>query len=78
MLDDIEFVLDWFAEVQDKGVPGRLRQVAFRKGTRLRADVCPVEDRNGQLADLRLTDGTTALRVPLSRIAVVHQKSRAA
>jgi hypothetical protein len=78
MLDEFEFVLDWFAEVQDQGAPGRLRQVAFRKGKRLRAEVRPVEDGNGQLADLRLADGTTALRVPLSRFVRVDQNLRAA
>ena len=78
MLDDIEFVRDWFAEVQDKDTPGRLRQVAFRKGARLHAEIRPGTDGNGELADLRLADGTTATRVPLSHFAVVQRKSLAA
>ena len=40
----IQFVQDWFAEVEGKGTPGRLRQVAFRRGARLRAEVRPLAD----------------------------------
>lgn len=67
----IEFVKDWFAEVE--GEPGRLRQVAFPAGTRLSAEICPVESGidSGAQANLRLTDGTTARHVPLSFITLV-------
>ena len=79
MPDVIEFVNDWFAEVE--GAPGRLNQVAFRKGTRLRAEVHAIAKRGGrpaEMANLRLADGTTALEIPLSRITVIGEQSRAA
>ncbi len=78
MPDVIEFTHDWFAEVES--TPGRLKQVAFRKGARLRAEVRHVVGSEGiaEAADLRLADGTTALRVPLSCMAVVKGQSRAA
>jgi len=78
MLTDIEFKVDWFAEVQDKDAPGRLRQVAYRKGTRLRAEVRSVEGENGPVANLRLMDGSTALGIPLSGLSLVDLKSHAA
>ena len=78
MTDNIEFIRDWFAEVQDKGSPGRLRQVAFRKGTKLLAQVRPIDRSNGKLADLCLPNGTTALQVPVSQFVVIRQHSRAA
>ncbi len=78
MLNNIEFVRDWFAEVRAEGVPGRLRQVRFRKGAILRAVIRPVDDENGKLADLCFDDGTTAVRVPLSCVAIIVQESRAA
>ena len=78
MLDEIKFVKDWFAEVQDKGAPGRVRQVAFRKGAKLRAEIRLVDGGHEQSADLRLADGTTALGVPLASITVVAKKSLAA
>jgi hypothetical protein len=73
MSENIEFVKDWFAEVE--GEAGRLRQVAFRRGSRLRADVHRIGASNGvpEAANLRLADGTTALHVPLFCIAVVDQ-----
>ena len=76
----IQFVQDWFAEVEDKGTPGQLRQVAFRRGARLKAEVRPIDDggERGEAADLRLANGTTALNVPLSRFAVVEGRARAA
>jgi hypothetical protein len=77
MLEDIEFVLDWFAEVEDNAVAGQLREVAFRKGDKLRASVQPSAGR-ARVADLHLTDGTTALQVPLSRFTVGDNKSLAA
>ena len=78
MREIIEFVQDWFAEVED--APGRLRQVAFRKGVRLSAEVRHADSGQGlpETADLCLADGTTALRVPLLRFAVVENQSRAA
>ena len=39
MPEVIEFVHDWFAEVES--TLGRLNQVAFRKGTRLRVRFIP-------------------------------------
>jgi hypothetical protein len=78
MLNNIEFVRDWFAEVRDKGISGRLRQVAFRKGALLHAVIRPVDDEIEKLADLCFADGTTAVRVPLSCLAIVEQESRAA
>jgi hypothetical protein len=74
---EIEFVKDWFAEVQEKDSIGRLRQAAFRKGTRLRAKVLPIAGGDG-LVHLHLTDGSTALQVPLSCFALVGQTARAA
>ncbi len=78
MTDNIEFIRDWFAEVQDKGSPGRLRQVAFRKGTTLRAQIRPIEGTNEKVVDLCLLNGTTALQVPVSQFVVVRRQSRAA
>jgi len=74
----IEFVHDWFAEVES--TPGRLKQVAFRRGTRLRAHVRPVATEKGvaEVVDLRLADGTTALQVPVAHLAVVEERARAA
>ena len=65
----IEFVHDWFAEVET--FPGRLRQVAFRKGMKCVAEILPVSvERNAaESASLRLLDGTIALHVPLSRFS---------
>ena len=73
----IEFVGDWFAEVE--GEEGRMRQVAFPRGTLIRADVKHAAKGPTALdtADLLLADGTTARRVPLARIAIVGS-SRAA
>ena len=73
MPEVIEFVKDWFAEVE--GEPGRLRQMAFLRGSRLRADVHRIDANNGvaKVANLRLADGTTALHVPVSCIAVIEQ-----
>jgi hypothetical protein len=67
----IEFVQDWFAEVE--AAPGRLRQVAFRRGDRLRADIRRIGDEVGsaEVADLGLADGTTALHIPVSRFALI-------
>ena len=62
MRDVIEFVHDWFAEVET--VPGRMRQVAFRKGMFLQAEVRRGESVIGS-ANLHLPDGTVALGVPL-------------
>jgi hypothetical protein len=76
--EEIEFVHDWFAEIE--GAPGRLRQLSFRKGARMRAEVrhVPREKGRAEAADLRLADGTTALRVPLMRFRVVEDQARAA
>lgn len=73
MPEVIEFVHDWFAEVES--TPGLLKQVAFRRGVRVCAEVCRVNAGNGlpQVADLRLADGTTILHVPLSRITFEGQ-----
>jgi hypothetical protein len=38
----------------------------------------PVDDEIEKLADLCFADGTTAVRVPLSCLAIVEQESRAA
>ncbi len=70
MLDAIEFVHDWFAEVET--VPGRMRQAAFRKGSTLRAEIRPVQGRKGN-ANLHLADGTVAVGVPLWCISVGAQ-----
>ncbi len=77
MPEVIEFVKDWFAEVESD--PGRLKQVAFRRGARLKAEVILVNGGEEDIlaADLRLADGTTARHVPLSRIAVVGDSVRA-
>jgi hypothetical protein len=74
----IEFTQDWFAEVEGSGTPGRLRQVAFRTGATLNAEVRPVDGEAEPTADLRLADGTTALHVPVSRFAVVGVRTKAA
>jgi len=71
----IEFVGDWFAEVE--GEEGRMRQVAFRRGTLLRADVSHAAKGPNDTADLRLADGTTARHVPLSRIAIIGSSKAA-
>ncbi len=78
MPEVIEFVRQWFAEVES--TPGRLRQVAFRRGERLRAEVCNVKrvKGSGEVADLRLADGTTVLHVPLSLFTTVQGQARAA
>jgi hypothetical protein len=79
MPEVIEFVNDWFAEVE--GSPGRLNQVAFRKATSLRAEIHLLAKGGGRPAEvvnLRFADGTTALDTPLSRIAVRGERSRAA
>ncbi|OWK42155.1 hypothetical protein FRUB_04233 [Fimbriiglobus ruber] len=70
MTNHIEFVQDWFAEVES--TPGRLRQVAFRRGEKLFAMVRPVVTNQGQApsANLKLADGTTALHIPLSRFSI--------
>jgi len=78
MLNNIEFIREWYAEVQDTGIPGRLRQVKFRKGALVRAVIRPVDDGTAKLADLCFADGTTAVRVPLSCVAIIEQESRAA
>ena len=72
MTNHIEFVQDWFAEVES--TPGRLRQVAFRRGEKLYAKVRPVVTNLGEApsANLKLADGTTALHVPLSRFYVTE------
>jgi hypothetical protein len=75
MSEVIEFVGDWFAEVE--GDVGRMRQVAFPRGTLLRADVSHAEKGPTDTADLHLADGTTARRVPLSRIAIVGSSKAA-
>ena len=74
MSDYIVFVQDWYAEVES--VPGRMRQVPFRRGARLRAEIQPVAngDNPPEVADLRLLNGTTARHIPLARIAVDHPK----
>ena len=71
MASVVEFVQDWFAEVE--GEPGRMRQVAFRRGIRVRAEVHLVNGGHELVeeADLVLADGTTARHVPLSRFAIV-------
>jgi hypothetical protein len=78
MPEVIEFVEDWFAEIED--APGRLRQFAFRKGVTMIVEVRHADSAKGlaEVADLRLADGTTALRVPLSLFAVVENQTRAA
>jgi hypothetical protein len=72
MHENIEFVHDWFAEVET--VPGRLKQVAFPSGTRLRGEV----RRIGKLADVCLADGTIARRIPLKHLVVVQKPMRLA
>ena len=74
----IEFVGDWFAEVE--GEAGRMRQVEFQRGTLLHARVslAPTEAEPNDTADLHLADGTTARHVPLSRIAIVGASRAAA
>jgi hypothetical protein len=64
----IEFTQDWFAEVET--LPGKLRQVSFRKGTKFVAEVHSAESETGlaACANLMMHDGT-ALRVPLSRFS---------
>jgi hypothetical protein len=77
MLEDIEFILDWFAEIET--IPGRMRQVALRKGSRLRAEVCPIACRTGaNLADLFFADGTVARNVPLARFVIAKRLARPA
>ena len=73
----IEFVHDWFAEVES--APGRLRQVAFRRGAMVHAEIRPLDSgkRAAPSANLRLADGTTVLDVPLSCISVVGDRARA-
>jgi hypothetical protein len=64
----IEFIHDWYAEVET--APGLLHQVAFLRGTKMLADVLPVNNENDgaiETANLRLLDGRTALQVPVSR-----------
>jgi hypothetical protein len=64
----IEFIHDWFAEVQTS--PGRLRQVAFQKGMKCVAEVTPDHERaSGESANLKLHDGTIAIHVPFSRFS---------
>jgi hypothetical protein len=66
----IEFVQDWFAEVET--TPGQLQQVAFHRGTKMLADVCPVNGGTQNLvetANLRMMDGRIALHVPISRFS---------
>jgi hypothetical protein len=76
-MPEVEFVADWFAEVE-RG-PGRMEQVAFRKGARVRAEVRPLQGGGKEeRADLRLADGGIARAVPLSRIAVAAGQARAA
>ncbi len=77
MADNIVFVQDWFAEVES--APGRMRQVAFRRGARVRAEIQPVAngDNPAEMADLRLVNGMTARHVPLARIAVDTRKRAA-
>ena len=74
----IEFIQDWFAEVES--APGRLRQVAFRRGTKILAVVCPIlaPAERAPAADLRLSDGTTARGVPLAHFSVGNELARAA
>ena len=73
----IEFVQDWFAEVET--FPGRLRQVAFRKGMKFVAEVSPVGiEQNVESANLKMLDGTIAIHVPLSRFSQVESLPRAA
>jgi hypothetical protein len=70
MRDVIEFVHDWFAEVET--VPGRMRQVAFRKGMSLQAEIRRSKSVNGS-ANLHLADGTVAVGVPVWCISVRAQ-----
>jgi hypothetical protein len=74
----IEFVHDWFAEVE--GALGRVKQVPFRKGERVRAEIHPVDSVKGlpESAHLRLENGGTARHVPLARIAIIKEQARAA
>jgi hypothetical protein len=74
----IEFTRDWFAEVES--APGRMRQVAFRRGTRCRAAVRPTDNSasDAPTADLQLTDGTTARGVPLAYFRIAEELPRAA
>lgn len=70
----IEFLRDWFAEVENH--TGRLQQVAFRRGTTLLAVVSPAGD--GRTANLKLIDGRTARGVPVAHFIVVEESARAA
>jgi hypothetical protein len=74
----IEFVQDWFAEVES--IPGRMKQVAFRRGETVLAQVGPHREIKGEptTADLRLADGTTARHVPVSHFTVAQELARAA
>ncbi len=69
MSEAIEFVNDWFAEVES--VPGRMRQVAFRKGAKLQVEIHPIEEGTMLLADLGLEDGSIARHVPCAYFTVV-------
>ena len=76
--DAAEFVRGRFAEAET--APGRMERVAYRKGFRLRAEVCRAEAGRGtpDVADLRLANGMIARHVPVARFAVVAGQSRAA
>ncbi len=78
MAETIEFVSTWFSEVDS--ADGRVRQVAYRHGTRVQAVVRPVENgkHTADVADLLLADGTTARHVPRVHFLVVADKRRAA
>ena len=73
----IKFVSDWFAEVES--TPGRLQQIAFRQGEAVLASVY-LNERKGSVstANLRLANGTTAVRVPLSQFTVCDDLAWAA
>ena len=74
----IEFVSDWYAEVES--TTGRLRQVAFRRGESFLAVIHAAEGGKGQpaMADLRMVDGTKLRHVPLSQFSVVDSLARVA
>ncbi len=78
MADTIEFVRTWYSEVDS--ADGRVRQVAYRQGTRVQAVVRPVENgkQSAGVADLLLADGTTARHVPRVHFLVVADQRRAA
>jgi hypothetical protein len=74
----VEFTQDWFAEVES--APGRMQQIAFRRGAKFRAVVCLTNNSadDTPTADLQLIDGTTAKGVPLAHFSVANEMAHAA